>query len=124
VGLINLEPTLRAGEEVLWRQAAAFCVEDHTVGGVLYATSIGLVFMPNRLNRRRDLVSQRIAREDQPNIAVAPPDRRWKTRSSGGMRHRVRVETRHGDVYLFVVNHPDQVAQQLRELIAGAPGQA
>ncbi len=38
MGLINLDPTLHQGEEVVWRRPAALSVKDHVVAGVLYLT--------------------------------------------------------------------------------------
>jgi hypothetical protein len=114
--LINLEPTLRDGEQIRWQRPAAYCVEGHTIAGVLFATTLGLVFMPNRLNRRRDLVSHRIPLDQLSGIGIA-----GRTRSlyDGGLKRRLKVETSIGDSYLFVVNHPDQVAEELRELTRG-----
>jgi hypothetical protein len=116
MGVINLEPTWRDGEEVQWRRPAARCFEDHTVSGTLFATTLGLVFMPNRLNRRRHLVSERIPRDDLVALRVEERTASLASRRNGGLQRRLRVETQHGDVHLFVIRHPDEVVTELRAL--------
>jgi hypothetical protein len=117
MGLINLEPTLHPGEEVRWRQPAAHSLEDRTVAGVLYATSDGLVFMPNRLNRRRYLVSTRIPGAQIASVDTAGPVRSVSARKNGGLRRRLRVTVHDGEPELFVINHPERVARELRRLL-------
>lgn len=116
MGLINLEPTLRDGEEVRWRRSAALCVGPRTVAGQLIATSLGLVFMPNRLNRRRDLVARRIPYGDLTEIAVQerePSLTKLVRRDSSALQRRLRLQTRHGDTLLLVVRRPDEVVAAL-----------
>jgi ribosomal protein L17 len=117
MGLINLEPTLRVGEEVQWRRPAAHSLEDRAVTGTLFLTTLGLVFMPNRLNRRRDLVSERIPHDDIVEVGVEDRAPSLASRKNGGLQRRLRVQTRHGDVHLFVIRHPDEVAAELGEAL-------
>ncbi len=116
MGLINLEPTLREGELVQWRRPAALCLDDRTVSGTLLATTLGLVFMPNRLNRRRYLVSQRIPYLDLIEAGVEERTRSLAARRNGGLQRRLRLSTRHGDSFLFVIRRPDGVAGEVVEL--------
>lgn len=118
MGLINLEPTLHPGELIRWRRPAARSLADRTVAGTLYATSHGIVFMPNRLNRRRDLVSTRVPLERIESIETMMPPRTLASRRSGGLRRRLAVMTIDGDEQLFVVNQPDRVARELRGMLA------
>jgi hypothetical protein len=123
MGLINLEPTLRDGEEIRWRRPAALALDDGTVAGTLFATTLAIVFMPNRLNRRRNLVAHRIPLENVAALAIQEPTRALREagalRQAGALRHRLRIETNVGDAYLFVLNHPDEAATELQALLAG-----
>lgn len=112
MGLINLEPTFHEGEELLWRRPAARSLADRTVAGVLFLTSIGVVFMPNRLNRRRDIVSVRIPHDRIENIDTVAPVLARASRRNGGLRRRLRVTTA-DEALLFVINHPEQVADEI-----------
>jgi len=118
MGLINLEPTLHPGEEIRWRRPAARSLSDRTVAGMLYVTSHSLVFMPNRLNRRRDLVSTRIPLERIDVVDTIAPQRSLASKRSGGLRRRLLVTTLDEDEHLFVINQPDRVARELRGLLS------
>jgi len=115
MGLINLEPTLRDGEQIRWRKPAAHCVSERTVPGTLFVTTQALVFMPNRLNRRRDLVAHRIAVADVESVGVQ--ERSATITQRAALRRRVRVRTAIGDTFLFVVNNPDAAARELSTLL-------
>ena len=123
MGLINLEPTLHEGEEVIWRRPAARSLADRTVTGTLYLTSDALLFMPNRLNRRRDIVSTRIPREQLVDAGTVEPGLSLRSQRSGGLRRRLRVRSVEDD-HLFVISHAEQVAVQLRSARRGSPEQA
>lgn len=113
MGLINLEPTLHAGEEVLWRRPAALSLRDHVVAGVLYLTSEAVLFMPNRFNRRSDIVSTRLPRERIVDVDTVSPVISLASKRNGGARRRLRIDTAE-EMHLFVINHPDRVAHELR----------
>lgn len=123
MGLINLEPTLHDGERVLWRRPAARSLSDHVVAGVLHLTSEALLFMPNRFNRRRDLVSTRLPHAQIAQIDTVDPVIALGSRRTGAMRRRLRVRSGE-EVHLFVIGHPEQVADELRSALRGSPGQA
>lgn len=123
MGLINLEPTLHEGERVLWRRPAAQSLSDRTVPGLLFLTSDAVVFMPNRLNRRRYIVSTRIPRERLAAVDTIEPVMSLASQRNGGLRRRLRVTTT-DETHLFVINHPEQVADELRAALRGSPGPA
>jgi hypothetical protein len=123
VGLINLEPTLHKGEAVLWRKPAARSLERGTVPGMLYLTSDALLFMPNRLNRRRDIISTRIPYEHLVDVDTADPLVSMASRRNGGLRRRLRVGTPE-ETHLFVIKHPERVAQELRSAVRESPERA
>jgi hypothetical protein len=120
MGLINLDPTLHQGEEVLWRRPAARSLADRTVSGTLFLTSISVVFMPNRLNRRRDIISVRIPHEQLENIDTVSPVLARVSHRNGGLRRRLCLETA-GETHLFVINHPEQVAAEIRSALPEWP---
>lgn len=113
MGLINLEPTLHEGEAVVWRRPAGRSLSDRMVAGTLYLTSESLLFMPNRFNRRRDIVSTRLPRAQITAIDTAAPALALASKRNGGMRRRLRVQTAE-EAHLFVINHPERVADELR----------
>jgi hypothetical protein len=124
MGLINLEPTLHQGERVLWRRPAALSLSDRMVAGVLYVTSESLLFMPNRFNRRRDIVSTRLPVEQLTGVDTIAPVRSLGAKRNGGMRRRLRIRAGLELPLLFVINHPDQVAGEITAALRGSPEQA
>ncbi|HWE59903.1 MAG TPA: hypothetical protein VG228_09445 [Solirubrobacteraceae bacterium] len=120
MGLINLEPTLHDGEQVLWRRPAALSLSDHMVAGLLYVTSESLLFMPNRFNRRRDIVSTRIPIGLISSVDTLDPVRSLAAKRNGGMRRRLRVRAGQ-EALLFVINHPEQVAGELVTALRESP---
>jgi hypothetical protein len=112
MGLINLEPTLHEGERVVWRRPAALSMSDHMVAGLLYLTSESLLFMPNRFNRRRDIVSTRIPLGQATGVDTVGPVRSLAAKRNGSMRRRLRLQAG-TESLLFVINHPEQVADEL-----------
>jgi hypothetical protein len=120
MGLINLEPTLHEGEQVFWRRPAALSLSDHMVAGVLYVTSESLLFMPNRFNRRRDIVSTRVPIGQITGVDTLDPVMSLAVKRNGGMRRRLRVHFGQ-DAALFVINHPEQVAGELRDALRESP---
>lgn len=123
MGLINLEPTLHDGERVLWRRPAALSLSDHVVAGLLHVTTEALLFMPNRFNRRRDLVSIRIPIEQVTSVDTVDPVRSLAAKRNGGLRRRLRV--RYGqETVLFVINHPEQAAGEVIDALRGSPERA
>ena len=113
VGLINLDPTLHRDELVQWRRPAALSLPDHMVAGLLYLTSEAVLFMPNRFNRRRDIVSTRLPRARIVDVDTVSPVVALRSKRNGGMRRRLRVDTAE-ESHLFVINHPERVAEELR----------
>lgn len=120
MGLINLDPTLHQGEEVVWRRPAALSLPDRMIAGVLYLTSEAVLFMPNRFNRRRDIVSTRLPRERILEVDTVSPVLTLASKRNGGARRRLRVDST-GDIHLFVINHPDRVAEELRAALREWP---
>jgi hypothetical protein len=120
MGLINLEPTLHEGERVLWRRPAALSLSDHMVAGLLYVTSESILFMPNRFNRRRDIVSTRVPAGHVTGFDTVDPVRSLAAKRNGGMRRRLRVHFG-PEALLFVINHPEQVAAELTDVLRGSP---
>ena len=120
MGLINLEPTFHEGEELLWRRPAARSLTDRTVAGMLFLTSIGVVFMPNRLNRRRYIVSIRIPHEQIESVDTLAPVLARASRRNGGLRRRLRLATAE-ETLLFVINHPEQVADEISSALPEWP---
>jgi hypothetical protein len=120
MGLINLEPTLHEGEQVVWKRPAALSLNDRVVAGLLYLTSESVVFMPNRFNRRRDIVSTRIALGQTTGVDTVDPVRSLTSKRNGGMRRRLRLHTG-PESLLFVINHPEQVAEELRAALRESP---
>ena len=120
MGLINLEPTLHDGEQVLWRRPAGLSLSDRMVAGTLHVTSESVLFMPNRFNRRRDIVSTRIPVTQITSVDTLDPAMSLAAKRNGGMRRRLRV--RFGqEALLFVINHPEQVAGELIDALRGLP---
>lgn len=120
MGLINLEPTLHDGERVLWRRPAALSLSDRMVAGTLHVTSEAVLFMPNRFNRRRDIVSTRIPSGEITGVDTLDPVMSLAAKRNGGMRRRLRV--RFGqEALLFVINHPEQVADELIDALRESP---
>jgi hypothetical protein len=111
--LINLEPTLHAGEQVRWRRPAALSLEQRLITGTLYLTSEAVLFMPNRLNRRRDMVSTRLPFGSLKAVDTVAAQLALAAKRAGAGRRRLRVSTSSG-AHLFVINHPEQVAGELR----------
>jgi len=123
MGLINLEPTLHDGERVLWRRPAALSLPDRLVAGLLLLTSEAVVFMPNRLNRRRYIVSTRLSLGSISHVGTVEPVRSLSARRNGGMRRRLLIAA--GDEsHLLVINHPERVARELRSALPGSRGRA
>jgi hypothetical protein len=120
MGLINLEPTFHDDEELLWRRPAARSLADRTVAGMLFLTSIGVVFMPNRLNRRRDIVSIRIPHDQIESVDTISPVLSRASRRNGGLRRRLRMTTP-DETLLFVINHPEQVADEINSALREWP---
>jgi hypothetical protein len=120
MGLINLEPTLHEGEQVIWKRPAALSLSDHMVAGLLYVTSESVLFMPNRFNRRRDIVSTRIPLGQTIGVDTVDPVRSLTAKRNGGMRRRLRLQA-DPESLLFVINHPDQVAEELRAALRESP---
>lgn len=120
MGLINLEPTLHEGEQVHWRRPAALSLSDRLVAGVLYVTSESVLFMPNRFNRRRDIVSTRVPRGQITAVDTLDPAVSLAAKRNGGLRRRLRV--RFGqEALLLVINHPEQVAAELIDALRELP---
>ncbi len=122
MGLINLEPTLHEGERVRWRRPAALSLEDRMVAGLLLLTSEAVLFMPNRFNRRRDIVSTRVPLERIAEVDTVAAVLSLASKRNGAMRRRLRV--RADESHLFVINHPERVAEELRAALRGWPGPA
>jgi hypothetical protein len=120
VGLINLEPTLHEGERLLWRRPAALSLSDRMVTGVLHVTSEALLFMPNRFNRRRYIVSTRIPLTQVTQVDTLSAVRSLAAKRNGAMRPRLRVRAGEEEA-LFVINHPEQVADALRAALHESP---
>jgi hypothetical protein len=122
MGLINLDPTLHQGEAVVWRRPAALSLKDHMVAGVLYLTSEAVLFMPNRFNRRSEIVSTRVPRERIVDVDTVSPVISLASKRNGGARRRLRVDTV-DEMHLFVINHADRVAEELRAALREWPEQ-
>jgi hypothetical protein len=120
MGLINLEPTLHEGERVLWRRPAALSLSDRLVAGLLYVTSESLLFMPNRFNRRRDIVSTRVPTPQITGVDTQDPVMSLAAKRNGGMRRRLRIRSGQ-ETLLFVINHPEQVAGELIDALRESP---
>jgi hypothetical protein len=115
LSFLNSQPPLAPGDEVRWQRPAAYCLDNSTVGGTLSVTLTQLVFMPNRMSSRRDWGPQRIGFADVSEITVMKPT---GTPYNGGLRHRVQIDTHHHERHLLIIEHPDEVAAQLRKLVA------
>lgn len=120
MGLINLEPTLHEGEQVLWRRPAALSLSERMVAGTLHLTSESVLFMPNRFNRRRDIVSTRIPVTQITGVDTLDPAMSLAAKRNGGMRRRLRVRVGQ-EALLFVINHPEQMAGELIDALRGLP---
>jgi hypothetical protein len=97
MGFIVPEPPLRVGEQIRWRRPLSYSFDRDFVGGRLYATSSDLMFVPGKLSPRRykEWGPLRIALED---IATFGVQDRTGTPYSHGLRRRLRVALRNGDV--------------------------
>jgi hypothetical protein len=121
MGFLNRDPPLEPNEQIRWRKPSTLSIGQSInteVGGTLFVTTRGLVFMPNRLNPpwikgRRS--AYRIPQEDISTIDVKEPDSR--TPYTTGQRRRVRVQRPDGQCDLFLMNHPDEVAAEIRSLL-------
>ena len=122
MGLINLDPTLHAGERVLWRRPAALSLSDRVVAGVLYLTSEALLFMPNRFNRRCYIVSTRVPRDQIKRLDTIDPAVSLGSLRNGGLRRRLRVTAADDEVHLFVINRLEGAVAELRAALRESPG--
>jgi len=81
-----------------------------TVGGKLELTDRRLVFRPGRVDRRLGARVWSVPLDAIIEVGRAP--RTWNP-LDGGLRVRLRVATRDGASYLFVVNRLDAVIQEI-----------
>ncbi len=114
------KPDLQDGEHVAWSVPANRTQGGRAVGGKLLLTEQRLIFTPNR-------------------VEVLTHGRRWECKRAvvesvgtldrtggpfdGGLVRRVRID-HDGSVDLFVVPRPEEVAVQLRALLAVPPSPA
>jgi hypothetical protein len=87
------------------------------VGGRLFLTNERLIFSPTIVDRLLKAKEWSCARSEVLAVTVAP--RTTAQPLSGGMRHRLCVETSDGSVEQFVVNNVDQAVADLHEAIFG-----
>ncbi len=78
--------------------------------------------MPNRFNRRNEIVSTRVPRERIVDVDTVSPVISLASKRNGGARRRLRVDTVE-EMHLFVINHADRVAEELRAALRVWPEQ-
>jgi hypothetical protein len=108
------KPKLHAGERILWRSPAAISLRT-AVGGTLYITTARLLFVPNRLNFRRNRQSHDWSLVQVAEIGVRDRD---FTPYTGGMHRRLQVTLKSGEQILFVTKALDQAVREIRTAIA------
>ena len=108
-------PSLLGGEAVTARWFANHSRGSNAVGGVLWLTSLRLVFIPNRVERflRRAEWTSRLDEIIEVRVANA-----GLNRTNGALRRRLAVRRRDGVDY-FVVNKVEAVVASVR-LAAGS----
>lgn len=109
------KPDLRAGESVQWAPLVNRDQGGRAVGGRLYVTEARLLFQPNRFDAVTGGKRWVCDLEDVGSVGEAPRDGSF---FSGGLRTRLRLETKSGDVERFVINHLDESVDRLRMLIS------
>ena len=76
-----------------------------------------MLFRPNRVDAVTGGKRWACDLENLASVGEAPRDGSFL---SGGLRTRLRLETKSGDVERFVINHLDEAEEHLRTLIAAS----
>jgi hypothetical protein len=105
---------LLPGEVIEWKRGAARSIQERTTNaGMLYVTSMRVVFVPNVFNLRSR------SEWETSRSAIAAVDEKAPTHVpfSGGMRRRLTLELRDGSEQFFVVNKVEQAVPAIRSLL-------
>ncbi len=111
MGLWVAMPVVDVGEIVKRGLAANRDQNGRAVGGRLFVTDKRLLFQPNRID---SVTGGKAWTCDLGEIAAVGASPRDGRPFSGGLRTRLRVETKDGDVERFVMNHLGEVIDELR----------
>lgn len=115
VGLWVRRMRLLPGEVLRWRAACNWKQGGRVSGGHLGATSMALLFEPNRLDVLTGAESVRLPLGDIAAVSIEPGGSPSLT---GGLRPRLRIERRNGTVELVLVNRVDQRLANVQEALA------
>lgn len=117
MSLLIPTPTLHRDERILWRSPAGFTTPRPTVGGTLYATTVRLLFIPNRLNfLPRSRQRREWSIEWLSSVCVLGRD---FTPYTGGMHDRLNLTLNDGEQLQFVVKEPSVAVEELSQIIRG-----
>lgn len=106
-----VEPNLRSGESIVWKQFAALTRGTRfPISGMLNLTEDRLIFQPNTGNRKEDMTPLEYSRHSC--VRVEPFKRTWNP-YNGGLRRRMRLVLSDGGDELFIVDNLDQTVEQL-----------
>ena len=104
-------PSFNPGETVQWRIACNRQQGGLARGGLLWLTSEALVFEPHRFDARTGGQGRRIPLRDIAEVTVSAGGDAPSL--SGGLRPRLRLDLRNGEVELLLVN---KIMTRLREI--------
>ena len=109
-------PTLEAGERIVWHDKAKLSLPGEAVGGTLYLTNCRLLHVPGRLSRGRQARAWRL----QDITSVYGAQARDQTiyrdlRPDGGpLSRRVNVRLQDGSAVLFLIKRRDEALAELQ----------
>lgn len=123
MGFLNPKPALKDGEQIRWQKPAGYSLERRSaVSGTVYVTSADVIFVPNRLNfTHRNWDPVRFPVADVDTIGI---QERTYTPYDGGMRRRVVIRLRNGQVHVFILSRPDEAAAELQRLLGVGAGES
>lgn len=108
------KPPLNPDERILWRSPAAMSIRT-AVGGTLYVTRDRVLFVPNRLNNRRNRPTHEWPLGDLQSVAARDRD---FTPYTGGTHKRLGLTFGDGTTVLFVVKRLDEALGALQGVVA------
>lgn len=107
-------PDLWAGEHVVWYLPCGMS-QRIAVGGMLVVTNQRVMFIPSRLQPKRDLAVHAWRLSEIDSIGVQERD---FTPYTGGMQRRLRLTLKNDpSPVLFVTKHPDQTLEAFRTAV-------
>ena len=109
-------PDLEPGERVLWQRPGSFSRSRGWVGGTLCVTTARVMFIPTRLAfvSFAPLKLQQYPLTDLESVGIEEKD---YTPYTGGMRKRIRLAFRGGDIMLVAIKHLQEAVEEVQALM-------